>query len=491
MYIQAIKLRIQQIFLVLTVAVSVAVAAGPGHDLPAIGDPSGNVISPEYERRLGQAILRNVRNHADVIRDPEVDAYIQSIGYKLVANSDDNQLPFTFFMIRNNAINAFAAPGGVVGINSGVMLHSDTESELASVIAHEITHITQRHMARAYEAASKYSLPVMAATLGAILLGIANPEAGQAALAVVTGANTQHQINFTRDNEQEADRIGMQLLSRAGFDPYGMPRFFEKLQELSRLYRGNPPEFLLTHPLTTSRIADSLSRAAQYPKQQYESSSGYKLIRAKLKAVSFENPKEAVRFFEIRIKEGGYPDMPSARYGYAVALTSAGDFKAAEEQLTQLLEQDRENVTYLLAAARLESARNNYDSALTIYRETEKLYPDYRPLVLGYARALLDANQPARARDLLRNYGGIHEKDALYYDLLSQAEAQIGSPVESSIAKAEYYYLVGGTKLAIDHLKFAQRQKKMSYHQEERVKARLEQLQYEFELEKELDLVGN
>ncbi|HKK16789.1 MAG TPA: M48 family metalloprotease [Gammaproteobacteria bacterium] len=482
-------MKVQQIFLFLFTVFSIAAVAGTDQNLPDIGDPSGSVVSPEFERRLGQAIMRNVREYANVIKDPEVESYVQSIGYKLVANSDDNQLPFTFFMMRNKDINAFAAPGGVVGINSGVILNSESESELASVIAHEISHVTQHHMARSYEAASKYSLPMAAAALGALLLGIANPQAGQAALAIITGAGAQQQINFTRANEEEADRIGMQLLARAGFDPYGMPRFFEKLQEISRLYRGNPPEFLLTHPLTTSRIAESISRAERYPRKDYESSNSYKLIRAKTRAEAFDNTSEAVSFFEIQIKQGGYPDMPAARYGYAIALTNNGDFSAAEKQLTQLLANDRENVNYLLAAARLESARKNYDSALTIYRQTEKLYPDYRPLVYAYARALLDAKQPAKAREVLRNYSLTHEQDIIYYDLLSQAEAQTGAAVESAIAKAEYYYLVGGTQLAIDHLLFAQRQNNLDYHQKERIQARLEQLQYELELEKELDLV--
>ena len=461
--------------------------AATTQNLPEIGDSAGSVLSPEFERRLGQAVMRQVHRDKTLIQDPEVESYIQSIGYQLVANSDDNRLPFTFFILKNPAINAFAAPGGVVGVNSGVLLNTDNESELAGVMAHEISHVTQRHMARTYEAASKFSLPMMAAMIGAIALGIVNPGAGQAAIAIISGAGAQYQINFTRENEEEADRIGMQLLARSGFDPHGMPGFFQKLQQATRYYGGKVPEFLRTHPLTSTRIADSIARADSYPKIEHNSSAGYKLIRAKLRADSFDRPKEAVRFFAERLDTSGYPDIPSARYGYVIALTNAGEYIKAREQLHILLSEDKENVSYLLAAARLETAQRNYSAAASLYSSAHKLYPDYRPLVLGYARALLDAGQPQQARDLLADYGRRQEPCIAYYDLLSQAEAGTGSPAEAGIAKAEYYYLSGDTKLAIDRLKFAQHQSSLDYYQEERVKARLAQLEYELELEKELE----
>ena len=477
-------------YLILTALIffQISATAGTGHDLPDFGDSSGSVLSPEYDRRIGQAIMRQVRNHRNVVQDPEIEAYIKSLGSKLVTHSDDNTQNFIFFMIDDPSINAFAAPGGVVGINSGVMLNSDSESELASVVAHEISHVTQRHLARSFEAANRLSLPTAAAAIGAILLGVVNPQAGQAALAAVMGASSQYQINFTRANEEEADRIGMQLLVRAGFDPFGMPRFFERLQQISRLYRGNPPEFLLTHPLTTSRIADSLSRAEQYPPSDYKDSQSYKLVRARVTAESFDKPENAVRYFEQQLDAGGFPDMVSARYGYVTALMNANNFTGAEQQLTILLESDPENLTYLLAAARLETLQKKYQSAIQIYHETEKLYPGYRPLVMGYARTLLAAGYPDKARKLLRDYGQYHEQDHLYFDLLSQAEAQAGDPAESSIATAEYYYLVGSTEFAIKHLQFAQQKHKMSYHQEERVKARLAQLEYELDMERKLKL---
>ncbi len=455
-------------------------------NLPDIGDSSGGVVSPEFERRLGQAVMREVRRYAAMVEDPEVDSYIQSIGYRLVANSDDNRLPFVFFVIKDPVINAFAAPGGVVGVNSGVIINAQTESELAGVLAHEISHVTQHHMARTYEAASKLSMPTAAALVGAILLALVNPEAAQAALTIISGASTQYQINFTRSNEEEADRVGMQLLARSGFDPQGMPNFFERLLQASR-YQYKAPEFLLTHPLTTERIADSRARAEQYEFRHRQNSVSFNLVRAKLTASSFSDPNDAVEYFEEKLLTG-FPDITSARYGYVIALMSAKRFQSAAQQLDTLLQEDPENSAYLIAAAKLASEQHDFDKAVALYKKTALLYPNYRPVVLGLAQAYLDSGRPGEARDLLVDYTRDYSSDLIYYDLLSQAEARSDSPVEAGIAKAEYYYLSGDTQLAIDRLKFAQLEYTPDYYQSERIKARLEQLEYELSLEKKLKL---
>ena len=265
-------------------------AANPG-DLPDIGDSTGTLLSPEFERRLGQSFLNHIRRHTPIQDDPEIETYIQSIGYRLVANSDGNERQFTFFVIDDSMINAFAAPGGIVGINAGVILNSATESELAAVMAHEVVHVTQKHMARGAEAQSKMSVPMMAAMLGAILVATQNPEAGQAAIIAIQGGAAQAQINFTRANEQEADRIGMQLLERSDFNPRGMPGFFEKLQKQSR-YFAQAPEFLRSHPLTSSRIADSKARSEVYPiNKKFSESASYEFIKAKLIVYSYKDPK--------------------------------------------------------------------------------------------------------------------------------------------------------------------------------------------------------
>ncbi len=465
------------------------VLAANNTDLPEIGDSAGSVISPEFDRRLGNAFLRQIRRSAPVNYDPEVEAYIQSIGYRLAANSDENTKQFVFFVINQEMINAFAGPGGVIGINSGVILNSRNESELAAVMAHEIAHVTQRHMARAFEKASQMNLPVAAALIGSLLVGLANPDAGMAALMATQGAAIQSQINFTRANEEEADSIGMQLLARSDFDPRGMPGFFERLQQGSKYYQGNAPEFLRTHPVTSARIAESQARVEDYPIKPYETSNTYLLIRAKLKAFSYNKPTDAVAALNLEMRNAEDKEsLNAARYGYAFALLNADNYRASRKQISTLLKEDENNIHFLMAAGQIEHAAKHYKNSLGIYEEAYKYYPDYRPLVLYYAKTLLDDSQAEKARGLLLKYGRNHESDITFLNLLSQAEAQSGSMVESFITKAEYYYLLGDTELAIQRLRLAQEQGKLDYYQKERITARLIQFEYERELEKELKL---
>lgn len=458
-------------------------------DLPDIGDSTGALLSPEFERRLGQAFLNHVRRHTPILDDPEIGTYVQSIGYRLVSNSDNNIQQFTFFVINDGLINAFAAPGGIVGINAGVILNSQTESELAAVMAHEVAHVTQKHMARGAEAQSKMSLPMMAAMLGAILVATQNPEAGQAALVAIQGGATQAQINFTRANEKEADRIGMQLLERSNFNPRGMPGFFEKLQRQSR-YFAQAPEFLRSHPLTTSRIADSRARAESFPvNHKFQESTSYDFIKAKLIVISHKDPADAVKFFEHRIEKELLPkNVAALSYGHALAMTAAGDYAKARVQLEALLKEDGENSSFLLAAAALEMQAENYQQAFKHYEKARTLYPDYRPVVLSYSEALLKAKQPEKAKEVLKHYAKYNTPDLTYYTYLTRAEEESGNSVEAGIANAEYYYLSGETRVAIERLRYIlqQRGSYPDYYQEERIMARLAFYQEDLDLERSM-----
>ena len=460
-------------------------------DLPDIGDSTGGLLSPEFERRLGQAFLSQVRKQADIVSDAEINTYIESIGYRLVSQSDNNEQQFTFFVINDPLINAFAAPGGIVGINSGIIMNAENESELAGVIAHEIAHVTQKHMARSVEMSKKMSIPTLAAMLGAILVATQNPDAGQAALMAVQGASAQAQINFTRANEQEADRIGIQLLARAGFDPRGMTGFFRKLQQSSR-FSAQAPEFLRTHPLTTRRIADAAARARAYATASgYNESETFPLVKAKLVARAYADPRQAIDLFSDRLADPLREKTRDAdRYGYIIALTEAGRYAQAREQARLLLAQDPENVTYLLAAADIEVREGNYDSAISIFSKAEQLYPDYRPLVLNYSNALLKGGQPYLARNKLREFGRFKPPDITYFDYLTRAEAESGNQIESGIANAEYYFLTGETQVAIEQLKHVLRQDtpRPDYYQAERIKARMAFLEQELALERDMKL---
>ncbi|MEX2353382.1 MAG: M48 family metalloprotease, partial [Gammaproteobacteria bacterium] len=339
-------------------------SAVTGIELPEIGASTGNILSPEFERRLGQAFLNQIRRQTDIIDDPEIENYIESIGYRLVAQSDNSSQLFTFFVINDPTINAFAAPGGIVGINAGIILNSESESELAGVMAHEIAHVTQKHMARSVEMQQKMSIPMMAAMLGAILIATQNPDAGSAAMMAIQGGAMQAQINFTRSNEEEADRIGMQLLQRADFNPQGMVSFFEKLHRNSR-YTAQAPEFLRTHPLTVNRIADVQARAGNLPgNTSYSESKTFQFIRTKLLVRSHRSPEEAASHFNNLIAQGEYrDDIDVLRYGLALAHMRGRNYQEARALLDDLLDQDNENISILLARADLETRQGNYREA--------------------------------------------------------------------------------------------------------------------------------
>ena len=482
------KLRKAIIFII--VLLPSLIFAIESDELPDFGDSAGAVISPEYDRRLGQLFLRQVRQFAQLNKDPEITSYIQSIGYQIASHSDNPELSFTFFVVNDSAINAFAGPGGMIGMNSGVILNSGNESELAAVMAHEIAHVTQRHLARTFEEASKYGLAKAAALLGAVVIAIANPEAGAAAIAGVTGLSAQNQINFTRANEEEADRVGMQTLVRAGYDPRGMPAFFEKLQQISRFSQSAAPEFLRTHPLTTTRIADSIARAESFPKKQFTNSHSYNLVRYKIFVNSSKTPKDAAASLqnELNKSTGTAKEKLPIRYGLAHAYIGDRDFSRAEQQIKILLNDNPDDVAYLLMAAKLETKRPKYDAAFKIFKKAYALYPDYRPVVIAYTRALLDVNKAKEARDIMKNYERHHSHDLDTYSLLGQAEGMLGNEIETAILQSEYYYLAGATNLAVNKLKFIKQQYQLDYYQEQRVSARMAELEYELELEEKIKL---
>ena len=230
--------------------------------LPDIGSSAGTVMSPQDQREYGASVLHELRSYGYVLDDALLDEYINALGYKLVSNSDRPDLPFTFFVVRDNEINAFAVPGGYIAANAGLIINMSREDELAAVLAHEISHITQQHLLRAFEDMKKMSLPTMLAMLGILIASShRTDDAGTAAIMTGTSLMQQRQINFTRHDEAEADRVGIQTMARAGYDPMAMADTFSTLQRVMRVNGIDVPEFLMDHPVDTSRIADAKARA--------------------------------------------------------------------------------------------------------------------------------------------------------------------------------------------------------------------------------------
>ena len=288
-------------------------------DLPDLGNSAGSLMSPKRERDLGKAFMRGVRRSEKVMDDPLLADYIEHLGQKLVAASDVKGTPFHFFLIDDPTINAFAGPGGHIGVFSGLVMTTDTESELAAVLAHEIAHVTQQHLMRAWESTSQLSIPSAAVLLAAIVLGAT--VGGDAAAAAAVGGQAaliQQQINFTRANEQEADRVGIDILAHSGFEPRAMPSFFDRMGKANRIYASKLPEFLMTHPVTTSRTADALGRAEQFAYRQAPEDLRYQLARINLVQRQMDRPEEAVRELGLMLEDGRFRNEAALRFRLAL-----------------------------------------------------------------------------------------------------------------------------------------------------------------------------
>ncbi len=427
--------------------------------LPDMGDSTGLLISPVQEQELGEAFFRQLHAQLQISEDIEIQQYIQEVGRRLVLNSDGPNQPFYFFIVTDDNINAFAGPGGYIGINSGLLLMTEAESELTSVMAHEVAHVTQRHLYRAFEAASKLSIPTAAATLAAILIGTQNAAAGQAALMAVQAGNAQAQIDFTRENEQEADRIGMQTLVAAEYDPRSMPTFFERLQQSTRFYGQATPEFLRTHPVTVSRISDTRGRADQYPYKQYPDSLTYSLIKTKLKVLTTRDNPATLRFFQNSQQQGTEEQRTVARYGEALMDLKMQKFSAAEKILLNLIAHYPEQPHYLSALARVSVENKQYDKALKVYLQATKQFPTNNALKIEYVTSLLKAGQPKVALQVLESLATNFQEHILYLELMAQTYEDLRLPAESHRYLAEYYYATGQTKTAIMQIGLALKSK--------------------------------
>lgn len=452
-------------------------AAAP--ELPDIGDAAAGVATPTEEKRVGESVMRNIQRSGKIINDPLLDSYLNHLGYRLIAAGDSDMTDFHFFLIDAADINAFALPGGYIGVHYGLILATRTESELASVMAHEIAHVTQRHHARAYDFGSNSSLPVIAAVIAAIVLGADDPQMGQAAIATVTAGSIQSQINFTRANEKEADHLGIDLLANAGFDPNSMAAFFEQLHKSSRLYGPQGPEFLRTHPVTDTRIADARNRAREYNGKLSEDAETFHLMRNRIRVLTSNEPVTLRNEFADNLESGRYLNRQAERYGYVLSLIETGDYDKARHELDKLLEQQPQRIAFLLAQARIDFAAGQSKQALKRYQHALGLYPQNPALTLGYVESLLKVEQPDKAKEVLDEFLREPDRKPRFYQLLARAEDKLGHPARAQIAMGEYYYRTGLSHEAVTQFSLALKNSSLDFYEASRAEARLKQLKKE------------
>jgi predicted Zn-dependent protease len=452
---------------------AVPVAASDSAALPSLGRAGGGAIALSDEYQLGLQIMREIRRQGTLFDDPLLRDYLQSIGHRIASNSENPELPFYFFPVRDDSINAFALPGGFIGVNTGLVLLADDEAELAGVMAHEVAHVTQRHVARRVEAASGMNLKSLAAMLGAIAIAAssgASPETAQAALMSAQAYSAQQSINFTRANEYEADRVGIQILADAGFDPEGMIGFFEKMQRDSAWAEGRRMEFLSTHPLSSSRINEARQRARRLEVAEAPKGRLFPLMSARTRVLTATEPRDAVDWFQKR-----KPD-DATRYGLAIALTAAGRAAEAVPIAEALVAKDASVAPYHLALAEAQAAADLPDGADATFARAVHLFPTSSALALAHAEWLLARGEPARAHETIIELLQTVPDEPVHYRLLARAAEAAGSPADARYYQGEQYLLTGDLFGAMDQLRQALAVPGSSDFQRARYQARLDRL---------------
>jgi predicted Zn-dependent protease len=450
--------------------------------LPDLGDSATVALSPALERKIGDTALKQIRASGGYLNDPEVNDYLNELGQRLVAVRNDPRYEFTFFAVPDPSINAFAIPGGYIGVNTGLILLTQNESELASVLAHEITHVTQNHMARMLENQKNSLLMSLAALAVAIVAARSNSNSGSdaaaAAIASAQALSMQSQLNFTRENEQEADRIGYQRLDLAGFDVNAMATLMERLQKASRFVDGTAPSYLRTHPVTYERIAEAQARAANHPYRQVADSLDFQMVRALLRSY-VGTSAEAVAWFDNAIADRKYNSEVAARYGLVAALLRDGKIPRAKQALAALekIAPPHPMVEAIAGHVLLEAGET--DKAVARFEAALARYPNKMQLVYDYPEALLQAGKAREAAAFAESQLQRFPSDGPLHQIAAKAYAAMNKGLKQHQHQGEFYAWQGNLKLAIDQLELAAKAPDANFYESSVVETRLRALRKE------------
>jgi predicted Zn-dependent protease len=465
-------------FFIAAILVAVPASTLYADGLPDLGESAQADFSPIMEKKVGESFMREIRwRDPTYLDDAEVTGYLNRIGKKLASNSDNARQEFEFFAMRDPTINAFAMPGGFIGIHTALISAAQSESELAAVFAHEISHVTQRHLARGFSKANQAQMATWVSIAIAILASRVSPDMAYGAFVAGQAAEIQQQLNFTRDFEREADRVGLQLLERSGFDIRGMADFFMRLDRATRIYEGltPAPSYLRTHPLSTERFADMENRIQQRPYRQVLDSLDFHLVRAKIKAQ--EGAAEDVLIeYETQLRERKFSSEAGARFGLAVALYRNGKYPAAEAQLAELRRLKVASSMIETLAAELRIKQNDEAGSVRILRAAAVRYPTERAITYDLVDALLAANQPQEALKITIADLQAYTTDAKMHLLQAKTYAMLGKILQQHRALGEAYALQGQLMPAIQQFEMAQKAPDGDYFALSQVDARLRQL---------------
>ncbi len=427
---------------------------GQDSGIPDFGE--GNAVSLSQEYVLGRAWLMQFRRQAPILSDPLIQDYTEDLIYRLAVTSQLRDRRLEVVVVNAKSINAFAVPGGVVGVHNGLILAAESEAQMASVLGHELAHLSQRHFSRGQENAKKSGKMALAGMLaGMVAIAAGGGEAGMAAIAGSQAASQDASLRYSRQNEQEADRIGMQNLVAAGWDPKGSAGMFEVMQAQSRNYGSRPPEFLMTHPLTESRIADARNRAAQYPPKMYQDNPEFHLMRARVELSFIEDPAEAVAHFRKKRKESRGADAVAAQYGLILALSGNGEYAEARELLAPMREFKPDNMTYALAETDIDLAQEKFDLAIDKLERGVKLVPGNHPITIQLGKAYFKAGRYTDADKLLTAHAKLKPTNVTLWYWLAEVQGLAGNRFGLHQSRAEYFFLNGAMKQALEQLNLA------------------------------------
>lgn len=451
--------------------------------LPDLGEAAQAEFSPAVERRIGESVMQEIRRDPAWLGDAEINSYLNRLGTRLSAQSQENRQVFEFFALRDPTLNAFALPGGYIGVHSGLILAAASESELASVLAHEISHVTQRHLARLMNKSGQAQVTSLLALAVAILAARSSPDLAIGAAMAGQGAAIQNQLNYSRDFEREADRIGLGLLERSGYDIRGMSGFFERLQKFGRLYENNAPGYLRTHPLTTERLADLGNRIQGRPYKQVVDSLDFQLVRAKLRAQE-GTAREAILDFDTRLKDRSFAGGEVAiRYGLIQAQLRDGNISAADRELEKIRGLKAVSPMIETLAAQLRLKHKDAPGAVNILRDAQRTFPQERAIAYGLVESLMEAGLAQEAIKVTEEELLAYTSDARMHELQAKTYARLGKRLQQHRAQADAYALRGQLSAALEQLELAQKAGDGNFYEQSQVDARVRELKRRMEEE--------
>lgn len=424
--------------------------------LPTLGQPADLIADGPTEQRLGQAWLRQLRGNAPLWPDPLVHDYVEGLLYKLSLHTSLQQPSFSVVVVDDTQVNAFAVPGGIVGVNTGLILTSDSEDELAGVLAHELGHLSQRHFARSQEA-NQYNQWLALAGLLASIAGAAAGGGGDLGVAVGASAQAiavQNQLRYSRAYEQEADRLGLQTLTEAGYDPRAMPAFFLKLDRSTRRL-GYLPEFLLTHPLSTTRLSDLARRVADSPRTALKTYPEFQFVQVRLQVAYSKQLDDLITAFRNSLDSNSNTEV--SRLGLSLALLRKADIIGAREALAPLLASDPNRLDFRISDIDVDLATRNYASAYDKARRGLALFPNQPSLMQRLTQAALPIGKADSIRADLDRAALARPNDNALWRLIADCALKQQDGLGVFRARAEYLFLEGRQQAAEEQLKNALR----------------------------------